>query len=87
VARILALGVVGVAIGLTIAQWRDIERWPPPNAVTWTTASIGPADEHRDYQQELADTWAERDHLRSIHEAGLTADATDGLWIGLAASS
>jgi hypothetical protein len=87
VGRILALGVVGVAIALTTAQLRGVEHWPPPDAVTRTDISVGPAEVNRDFQQELLDSWAERDHLRSIHETGLTADIAEGMWIGLAAMS
>jgi hypothetical protein len=85
--RTLLLGVVVVAIGMTIAQWRGVEHWPPPNAVTRTSITLGHVDERRDFEQELLEDWAERDHLRSIHETGLTADVTEGMWVGLAAMS
>jgi hypothetical protein len=83
--RILLLGVLVVAIGLTIAQWRGVEHWPPPNAVASASISVGHVDERRDFEQELFDAWAERDNLRSIHETGLTADVAEGMWVGLAA--
>jgi hypothetical protein len=87
VGRILALGVVVLAIGLTTAQWRDVEQWPPPNAVTRSGVVLGQADAHRDVEQGFLDDWAERDHLRSIHMTGLTADVAEGMWVGLAAMS
>ena len=87
VGRILALGVVVVAIGLTVAQWRGVEHWPPPNAVIRTDISLNQVGEHRDFEQELLDDWAERDHLRSIHKTGLTADVAEGMWVGLATMS
>jgi hypothetical protein len=87
VGRILALGAVAFAIALTIAQWRGVEHWPPPNATTRTDITLGLVDAHRDLQQELLHAWAERDHLRSIHQTGLTADVTQGMWVGLTAMS
>lgn len=86
-ARVLALGVVVIAIGLTIAGWRDIEHWPPPNAVARAEIRIDPIDAHRDVERALLDDWAERDHLRRIHTSGLTADVAGGMWVGLVAMS
>ncbi|GAA3248542.1 hypothetical protein GCM10010532_094250 [Dactylosporangium siamense] len=87
VVRVLALGVIVVAVALTVAQWRGIESWPPPNAVSRVDVELGSVDTHRDHKQELADAWTVRDHLRSIHDTGLTADVTPEMWFGLATMS
>jgi hypothetical protein len=85
--RILALGVVVVAVALTVAQWRGIEHWPPPGSISKTQIVFGPTTERRDPDQDLVTSWAERDHLRSIDQPGLTADVAEGMWVGLAAMS
>jgi hypothetical protein len=48
------------------------------------TVQIGVSDPKSDPVLELASAWMVRDRLRSYHSPGLYADASWGMWVGLA---
>jgi hypothetical protein len=83
--RAVPLALTVLAIGLTVAQVWLVDRLPHPD--TTIAASISgdlvPVNESPDAPFLAA--WMQRDHLRSFHDPGLYADASWGLWVGLAA--
>jgi len=82
--RLVLAAAVAVAVYLTLAQWRDVEAWPPPGAVTTSRIAIASLDTRpKDPTADFLASWMQRDHLRSYHNPDLYADISWGLWVGL----
>lgn len=88
--RLAVLGGVAAAVFLTVQQWQDVERWPPPGSTIHSEvrAELLPAAAARrrpPVEDTVAASWMQRDELRSYHQPGLYVNFGWGLYAGLAA--
>jgi hypothetical protein len=77
--RLVLAAVTTVGVYLVLAQWSAVD--VVSDSPTREVITIEPAPP----TDPIIDAWMQRDQLRSYHSAGLSADVTWGLWVGLGA--